>query len=149
MALGIFLELEGITGGSVDATHGGKILVEGWSFSVGTAEEHNKSFDLTVIADQATPRLFVQCLAGGVIPSGKITVRDGSAVDIWVIRMSGVTVTRLGATALASLSRPTAEISLARERVAGTYTPVGPDGRPGTSVTGGWDLIENREWLPE
>jgi hypothetical protein len=88
-------------------------------------------------------------MARAVIPSGKITVRDGSGVDIWVIRMSGVTVTGLGATAMASHSRPTAEIGLACERVGATYTPLGPDGRPGTPVTGGWDLTENREWSPE
>ena len=155
MALGMFLQLDGIDGSVNDARHGGEISVVSWGFCVhhprpsdvgGPVDPERNSLDLVVVADAATPRMLVTCLDGSVIARGRITVRAGSGVEIFIVEMEGVVVTRLGATAQHTDNQPTAEVSLACQRVGGIYTPQLPSGEAGEPVSGGWDLIADREW---
>lgn len=152
MALGMYLELDGINGSVNHPDLEGSINIVDWTFRVDAPRDDaagtGEGIDLVLHADASAPHLFVACMAGRIVDRGRIVVRSGNGTVLFEVRLEGILVSSMGATAHHDDNQPTTHVNLKCQRVAGLYTARGADGTAGETTLGGWDLMAGREWTP-
>lgn len=152
-----FLTFKDITGSSVDKTHKGAIDIESfsWGLSVATAISGSGGAgagkpvfsDFSWVqsgSDISFPALFVDAAQGKKIASAELDlVKLGDKPFSYLtMTFTDVILTNLQV-AGSSGGVPWVDGSFAYGKVELKVTPQKPDGSPGASVTGTWDVIKN------
>ena len=87
MAVDYFLKIQGVDGESKAEGHTGEIQLESWSFGEtqqgsfayggggGAGKVQMQDFHFTMLANKASPKLFLACANGEHIPQGILTAR--------------------------------------------------------------------------
>jgi type VI secretion system secreted protein Hcp len=162
MAIDSFLLLETVDGESVDSVHEGEIDILSWSFGAHNASTSAKSTgagsggvsvqDITITkkVDKASPILFEKCCTGGVLPTGKITVRKagGEALEYLIVNMEQVFITGFQVSGTDGQETISEQVTLTFKSVGITYAPQLDDGSGGPGSGKGWSLAKNIAWAP-
>lgn len=152
----IFLQLDGVTGESVDAQHEGEIEALAWSW--GMAQPHSadgRSTGKTEFAplsiiktlDAASPVLMMHLVAGQTMRQGRLTLRSSTGdapVEYLTFSMENVRVNRLEDGTDSVAGRYVERMTLSFSQVEIEYIPISADGSAGDPVSFGWDLADNR-----
>jgi type VI secretion system secreted protein Hcp len=153
-----YVQLEGINGESKDANH--KDWIEALSFSYGVSQSASlftgggggvgkASFDVFSFehyVDKATPNLLKYCAAGKHVPKVVIAackVGDGSQ-EYLRITLLDVLVVRAGPTGSTADARLKEEVHLSYARIEVEVREQKSDGSLGPTVTGTWDVKQNK-----
>lgn len=145
-----FLKIEGIEGESLDEQHPGEIEVQSWSWgesnstrpygsSAGVGKVSMRDFHFTMPASKASPKLFLACAQGKIIPSATLTgaTADGTTFIKWEFK--DVIISNYVTNAEQVAGVPTDEIKLRYGKVTYTYIVQNADGTK-SEVRAGWDL---------
>jgi type VI secretion system secreted protein Hcp len=153
------LEIDGITGESLDSRHRDRIDVLSFSWSetqnvpvqsglgAGVGKVHVTDLHLVARTGTASPRLMVACASRQAIPAARLTCHLAGTVDaeFLVVTLAGARVTSYQvAGAVDSDALPTDEIALHFADIKIEYRVRRPDGTLGSVVTGEWNVRENR-----
>ena len=150
-----YLQIDGIPGESIDASHQGWIEVD--SFSWG---EHNAGSlaapemeDIVIVhsVDKASPQLYLACCQGTVIPEVTLEIcRPTAEKQIYLqyilknVMVSSVNgQTRRRGEAVVEDVLPLEEVSFNYQKISWTYTLADAN-----SITTCWDLVENAPLCP-
>lgn len=148
----MYLALEGIRGSVAHEGHVGSISVMTWSFVVDGPRvgepATGQGLNVVLHADESAPQLFVACMSGRIIPRGSIVVKSGSGTVLFEVELERILVAQMGTEADHDHNQPHTHLVLKCQRVAGVYVPRRADGTAEAPVSGGWDLLEDREWAP-
>ena len=157
----IFLQIEGIEGGSVDNEFRGAIEALEWSWGVtqdssnadatagragaGRANVHDLRF--THYLDSATPRLYEICATGRAVENARLTVRKlggpGIPPEYVVIDLKNVYVTSINTGGEGGEDRTTEEVSLSFSAFQFSYKRLDRNGKLIQNSPFGWDLARN------
>jgi type VI secretion system secreted protein Hcp len=150
-----FLEIDGIEGASTDDRRLGQIEIESWSWgesnprspvSRSTGKVAMKDFTFTMKTSKASPKLFLACAKGKIIPSATLTATNSSGQDYIVWELKEVIVSSYKPASSGSGDTvPTESMSLNFEKIIFTYTPQNPDGSLGAPIRAGWNRETNRK----
>ncbi|HET6264348.1 MAG TPA: type VI secretion system tube protein Hcp [Usitatibacter sp.] len=149
-AYDMFLKLDGIQGEATAKGHEKEIEV--FSFSWGMARTVQvmgarganagrpcvSEMNLMKRMDKTTPLLMANVMSGMVIPKGKLTLRKAGGdipLDFMVIELTSVLVSSVQESGSSGGDdTPMESISVHFTSAKATYTPQGPDGKPGSPV---------------
>lgn len=151
-----FLSIEGIEGETTAKGFEGQIKLD--SFSLGAHNETSigegagggagkvsvSNFNVTKSTDAASPLLFQACCKGQHFPNATVTMRKagGDQMVFLEYKFDTVYVEDLQWSGAAGGDEvPMESMSLAFGKVEVTYTKQNPDGSPGGSTVGRWDLM--------
>ncbi len=156
----IFVQIEGIDGESVDSNHSGWIEALAFTggvshtssiFSGGGTSERAEFEDVKIFKhlDKATPALYVSSAEGAHIPEVVIEItRPGESssgdVKYFEIRLTNVIVSRVETSVTEEVQIPIETVILNYGRIEWTYTVMDHTGQPSGTVSGGWDLEQNK-----
>jgi type VI secretion system secreted protein Hcp len=160
-AVDLFLEIDGITGDSVDATHRGAIDAVAFSWSeyatqasggggggFGFGKVNIGELQVVMRTSTASPLLLVACASGHRFATAKLTVRrsggDRRQRDFLVIGLTDVQVSgyRVGANESGDDDTPTDQVSLTFGTILVEVQALDGKGAVGHATKGGWDAIQ-------
>lgn len=156
----MFLELEGISGESLDFYHGNAMEIKDWQWTTvndaplkmnqDKATEHTKvtGVQVTKWCDRASVTLTQYCAIGKHIPTGWITCRknagDDAPVEFLEIEMTDVKITSVNWDAGRDQNlHETVKLDMAEFKV--TYRLQDNDGTTTSSVVFGFDLPNHKQ----
>jgi type VI secretion system secreted protein Hcp len=152
-----FLRIDGIRGDSMDAQHMDEIELATFSWGEwGAAVMSNTGFRLsgpvemqpfafTMPVSSASPKLFLACASGEIIPEAVLTVRDPAGREYLVLRLVDVLVTSYKTAADTTQDvLPIDEVALRFNKIEMAFRPLKPDGTLAEPIKAGWDLAQNR-----
>lgn len=153
----IFLKLDGITGGSVDAKHPGEIELISYSqafrnstnfgFGSGAGNGRVSCGDITVIKgiDVSSPALIQHVVTARHIATGVITFRRTGAdqQEYYVVRLTDVVVDAIEQVDPIGEPGINERVSLKARQFRFSFKPQRPDGSLGPEQTFGWDCVSN------
>ena len=172
MPLDIFLKLDGIEGESTARGHEKEIVVLSYEQGIdtpiiqqgggggGAGRPTFSGVRLRKAVDAASIPLLLACASGTHIKDARFTFqRPGQTpFDFYKVSLEDVLVTRVSQRAGTGPQYPLSfeeldagadsvgfldDVTLEYGRIRWEYQTVGPDGRPGAPVTGGWDRRAN------
>ena len=150
MAVDMFLKIDGLMGGSVDAKHAGEIDILSFSWGIHKTGSRPtfEDFQFTMRPDKALPGLELGCASGQHFVKALLSLRNaGTKAPIEFLKYelteavctsAGIELDKTGIDPL-----PLARASFSFGKVKWTYTEQKPDGSSGASIVGGWDLGKN------
>ena len=165
-----FIKLSGIDGDSMDDRHKDEIDVMTWAFGESVPASLSATLSRTATPVQMqdlkfttrtgkhSTRVFQMGASGQHIRDGVLSCKtvggvlpfDFIRIILADVRVSGYrieTPTNVGSPPMPmSDDYPVEEVSLSFSRIKIEYTFKKPDGSPGATLTGGWDLTTNRPW---
>lgn len=154
MAFDAFLKLKDVKGESTDSKHKDEIPILSFSWgadqSVGdsgggksSGKASIKSFRFSKKTDSSSTTLFIGCCTGKHFPDALVTVRraGGKPVEYLTYKFSDVMVESMqwGGTPGGD-ETPMESVILAFNKVDIRYTPMKPDGSPGSPVETSYDI---------
>ena len=153
-AMDMFLELDGIEGESKDEGHMNHIDVLAWSWGVEqsvtadtggvrrTGQANVGDLMITKYVDKSTPDLFLRCLDGRHISSGKLFVRRAGTTpqEFLVFRLERIIVSSVSTGGSGGEDRLTENVSLNFGKVEIDYTVFLEDGTALPIEKIGWDV---------
>jgi type VI secretion system secreted protein Hcp len=153
----MFLELDGIKGESVDATHKEKIDILAWSWGLsqsgtftsgsggGAGKANFQDVSVTKYIDKASTDLMYHCASGKHIAKGQIIVRKAGEkpLEYLVIKFTDMMVSSVSTGGSGGEDRLTENISLnfAKVEVAYKIQDAKGAGKDGGQFT--WDIAKN------
>lgn len=162
MAFDIFLKIDGIDGESTDDKHKNEIAILSYAWGEeaqttppggaggaggGAGKLVMRDFHFSMLVSSASPKLFLACAKGEHFRNAVLAVRraESSAAEFLKWQFTDVLISSYqtsgdGATG----TLPVDHASLKFSRIELEYSPVKPDGTPGTPVKAGWDLKSNK-----
>lgn len=157
MAQDIFLNLSGIAGESIDATHAGDIEVLEWTWSVrqpaamlagsgggaGKCTVEDLTFDHCT--DRASPNLVQYCLTGKHIARAILVMRKagGSPLEYLKMTMEDVLVTQVTPVYFNTMRAPRERVALSFSRFRQEYVVQNASGGSAGTVSVGYDVKAN------
>ena len=172
-AFDIYLKIDGIQGESTARGHEKEIIVRSYEQAVdatvtsggggggatGKATFSGARFRKPL--DKASIPLMLACATGKHIKSARFAFRrQGSNSDYYTITLEEISVTHIAQRAgdgpqfplsFESLNQGAAvtefleDVTLHYSRIKWHYLPLGPDGRAGSPIDGGWDIKANKK----
>lgn len=155
-AVDYFLKIDGIEGESKDSKHKDEIEILSYSWGLsqsgtfslggggGAGKVQFQDFHFTSSVSKASPLLFLGCATGEHIKEATLTARRAGEQqqEFLVIKMNDILISsyQSGGDAV-----PTDQFSLNFAKVLYSYTPQDETGKPGETVTAGWDLKTNKK----
>jgi type VI secretion system secreted protein Hcp len=153
----LFLRLDGIQGGTLDARHQGEIDLLSYSQSftrpatggqAGPPPTANcGAVIVTKLIDQSSPDLIAAVLLGTVIRTAVITFRNqgGRAIEYYKVTLSDVVIQSITQTDVSPTDPTTIleQVSMNANRFIFEYTPQLANGSSGAPITFGWDCFRN------
>jgi type VI secretion system secreted protein Hcp len=161
MAIDVYLQLDGIKGGSTDDKHKDWIecsevhwaINQPRSATASTAGGHTaeraelKEVTFEKVSDLSSPILMQTCAMGKTIPKAKIEFMRadgrGERIKYFEIELENVLIGGVSPSIHAG-SLLSEYVSLKFSKIRWTYTTQRISGGPGGSTVGGWDLAANR-----
>jgi type VI secretion system secreted protein Hcp len=154
-----FLKLDGIVGESLDRVHKDEIEVQSFSLGVsnsgstqigggtGTGRASFSDLSLSATLSKASPALALACASGQRITKATLTFRTSGAtpVEVYTVVLENVLVSSVSTTGTADDGRPNEAYSLNYGSIVWKYTPIQANGSPGTSISAGWNITQNRK----
>jgi type VI secretion system secreted protein Hcp len=152
-----FLKIEEIKGEARPKAHENEIEVLSWSWgetqSVFPSETRKsggsvtmRDFHFTARASSASPLLFVYCAGAKRIKSAVLTCeqdhKQGKHIYL-TITFSNVVVSSYDVEGGSAGDRACDRVTLKFTKIELTYTPIKPDGTPGSNFANSWDLSLN------
>ena len=160
MAVDMFLKIGDIKGESTDDKHKDEIEVMSYSWGLsqsgtlafgggaGAGKVQFQDFHFTSSLSKASPLLFLGCATGEHIKDAVLTARRSGEErqEFLVIKMNDILISsyQTGGSS-GSDAVPTDSFSLNFAKVEYAYTPFDETGKPGQTVTAGWDLKLNKK----
>lgn len=159
---GAYLKIEGIQGGSNDSRHLGEIeviafhhgltqAVTGTASSTGNISGQRVNmgqFTITKQLDKASPKLAGEAAKGTVFQNVilSLTSASGDKAEYMSYRLRNVVIAsvNVGGNAGGEGGVPFEEVGLAFTRIEWKFTDTDGIGGPGGTVSGCWDLAENK-----
>jgi type VI secretion system secreted protein Hcp len=157
MAQDIFLNLSGIAGESIDATHTGDIEVLEWAWSVrqpanmhagsgggaGKCAVEDLTFDH--YTDRASPNLVQYCLTGKHIARAILVMRKagGSPLEYLKMTMEDVLVTQVAPVYYNTMRVPRERVALSFSRFRQEYVVQNASGGSAGTIGVGYDVKAN------
>lgn len=152
-----FLKIDGISGESQDATHGGEIEVTSWRWKMeqqasmhsgsggGAGKATINDLEFLHHIDRASPNLMRYCLTGRHIPKAVLTLRKAGTDPLEFLRitMNDVVITGVQMSAVGTLYLE--HVSLSFSKVKQEYAVQSSTGGSGGLVTATFDIKENRD----
>jgi len=155
----MFLKLDGIQGESTDDKHKNEIDLLTFSFGatqpgsaghgggsgVGKVQVHDMT--MTKYMDKSSPKLFEACAKGTHTAQAVLTCRKagGTQQEYLKITLKEVIVSSIKNNASGGDSLPTETLTLNFSYIKMEYKPQDEKGNLGGVVSGGWDLLKNKE----
>jgi type VI secretion system secreted protein Hcp len=154
-----FLKIEGIEGESQDAKHKGELQIETYNFGAsqtgshaaggggGAGKAHLQDFSFVMLANKASPKLFLACCNGHHIPKAVLTCRKAGKDQQEYLK---VTLTDLLVSSFQSGGPhkgellPFDSVSLNFAKLEIEYKEQKADGTLGAPIKAGWDLKSNK-----
>jgi type VI secretion system secreted protein Hcp len=158
-AVDYFLKIDGIEGESQDARHKGALQIETYNFGAnqtgahaaggggGAGKAHLQDFTFVMLANKASPKLFLACCNGEHIKKAVLTCRKAGKEQQEYLK---VTLSDLLISSFQSGGphkgelMPFDSVSLNFARIEIEYREQKPDGTLGAAVKTGWDLKSNK-----
>ena len=139
--------MNGITGESTAPGHVGDNDATGFTLGVTNSGVPTATFtDVTVTkyVDKATPTLLVDVAGGKNISTVTLFVQSTSptTLDFYQVVLTNVRITSVSDAGLVN-GRPTETVTFSFQKIEIDYTPINPDGSPGTPVIGCWNRSTN------
>jgi type VI secretion system secreted protein Hcp len=158
MAVDMFIKIGDIKGESTDSKHKDEIDVLSWSWGAsqsgsahmggggGSGKVQVQDLTLTKYIDAASPTLLKMCCDGSHIKACKLTVRKAGKDPLEYLKISleDAIVTSISTGGSGGQDRLTENVTLNFARFGVTYTPQTPTGAAAPSVSGGWDIAQNK-----
>ena len=164
MAIDMFLKIDGIDGESTDDKHKDEIAILSYAWGEtqlapiggaggaggaggGAGKIAMQDLYFSMPVNKASPKLFLACAKGEHLRSAVLTVRHAGAspTEFLKWRFTDVLISSYQtASDLATGVLPTDRASLKFGKIEVEYSPVKPDGTPGTPVKAGWDINANK-----
>ena len=158
MTIEIFLKIEGIDGESTDVKHKNEIDILFYAWSEvqpapagggggGAGKISMQDLHFSMLANKASPILFLACAKGERYKSAVLTVRRAGAAPTEFLkwRFTDVLITSYQTAGdVTTGALPADHASLKFSRIEVEYSPVKPDGTLGTPVKAGWDSKTNK-----
>jgi len=159
MAVDMFLNIDGIEGEAMDASHTGEIDVIAFSWGMtqsgsaqiagggGAGKVNVQDMSITKYLDTASTVLMQKCCSGKHFPSAILTCRKAgdTPVEFFKVTMEEVLVTSVSEGGGGGEDRQTENISLNFAKVKVEYTPQEADGAAGAASELGWNILTNEE----
>lgn len=165
MPANLYLSIPGLTDGpgtpqsgttTIDAVQ--YLQISSFSFSVagqpgepaaaagaGAGKVQFSPFSVALPADFATPRLFQACATGKVFPTATLLVRTaGGSPQIITQRYEFKQVAVQSLAVSASAQSDEQSVSFGYRTLIISFTPVSAQGQAGETVSGGFDLTQNK-----
>lgn len=154
-----FIKIDGIPGESKDSKHSGQIDVLQWGYSVsqtstshtgggsGAGKANFGELHFTHYVDKATPNLMKYCASGKHISTVEVScckVGDGSQ-EYMKITLNEVLITHVSPMGSTSDPRVTESVGMSYGKVKVEVKEQNTDGSMGATVTGTWDVKQNKE----
>jgi type VI secretion system secreted protein Hcp len=155
-----FLKIEGVDGESPDASHGGEIQIESFSWGETNSGTHAagggggagkvsmQDFHFVMQMCKATPVLMLKCASGEHIPSAQLTCRKAGTdqQEFLKIKFTDLLVSsyQTGGSAHGDIV-PMDQVSMNFTKIEFEYAPQKADGTLDSPVTAGWDLKKNQK----
>ena len=142
----MFLKITNVQGESSADKHKGEIDVLAWSWGTSNGGAVTKKgvvpavcvqdLSLTKWIDSASPTLIAMGIVGQTSPTAVLTVRRaGEGQDEYLkLTMTNVSISSYSTGGSGGEDRLTEQITLHFDSMQGSYTPQGPDGKPGTAI---------------
>lgn len=157
MAVDMFLEIEGVSGESVDKAFTGKIDILAWSWGVsnsgsahvgggaGAGKANVQDLSITKYVDKSSPVLMGASCTGEHFKSAKLSLRKagGKPLVYYTIEMTEVLITSVSTGGSGGEDRLTENVSLNFAKVVVKYTPQKPDGTGDVEVPMTFDIAAN------
>jgi type VI secretion system secreted protein Hcp len=158
-AVDYFLKIDGIDGESQDAKHKGELQIESYNFGAsqmgshaaggggGAGKAHLHDFTFVMLANKATPKMFLACCNGEHIKKAVLTCRKAGKDQQEYFR---VILTDLLISSVQSGGPhkgellPFDSVSLNFAKIEIEYREQKSDGSLGPAVKAGWDLKGNK-----
>lgn len=161
MAVDIFMKIEGIDGESTDDGHpkwfelesansGVSQPVSGASATGGRTGGRADFQDICVVktVDNATPDIYIYCATGKHIPKIELefclATEEKHCFHKCTIEDCIVTSITCGGTSQDE-TKPLETVCFAYGKIKWEYTPIGNDGKPGSTTERAWDLEKNKK----
>jgi type VI secretion system secreted protein Hcp len=152
-----FLRIDGIQGGSIDSKHKGEIDIEsfGWGEQNtpspgggggGAGKVNMRDFHFVARTNKASPVLLVACASGQHFKSATLTGRSSqkASLDFLTVSFTDVLVSSYDIGS-AQDALPADQFSLNFATILMQFKEQKPDGSVGATVSGGWDLKNNKK----
>jgi type VI secretion system secreted protein Hcp len=158
-AVDYFLKIDGIEGESYDAKHKGAIQIETYNFGAnqtgshsaggggGAGKAHLHDFSFVMLANKASPKLFLACCNGQHIPKAVLICRKAGKEQQEYLK---VTLSDLLISSFQSGGphkgelMPFDSVSLNFAKIEFEYREQKADGALAGSIKAGWDLKSNK-----
>ena len=161
MPANLYLSIPGLTDGpgtpqsgtTIDAVQ--YLQISSFSFGVagppgepagaGAGKAQFSPFSVALPVDFATPRLFQACATGKVFPAATLLVRTaGGGPQITTQRYDFKQVAAQSLAVSGSAQSDEQSISFGYRTLSISFTPVNAQGQAGQTVSGGFDLTQNK-----
>lgn len=156
----MFLTIPNVAGESKDSSHPNAITISSYQFgtanqaNIGSAtggagagkiQFHDLNFTHTV--DSSSALLFQAEATGAHYNNVVLTVRKaGGTADYLTLTLGTVFVSSIVQHSNGDI--PTETVTLTYGQLKVNYMPTNPDGTLGSAITGGWDIVQNTQFLP-
>ena len=161
MAIDMFLKIDGIDGESTDDKHKNEIAILSYAWGetqpapiggtggagAGAGKIAMQDLHFSMPVNKASPKLFLACAKGEHFRSAVLTVRHtgASPTEFLKWRFTDVLISSYQTAGdVATGALPADRASLKFGKIEVEYSPVKPDGTPGTPVKAGWDIVANK-----
>jgi len=156
-AVEYFLKLDDIEGESRDETHKKQIEIESYSWGLsqsgtmalggggGAGKVQFQDFHFTKKIDKSSPMLFLKCATGEHIKEGILLGRKAGEEqhEFLQIKMNDIIITSYQNGGSGGDVVPTDQFSLNFTKIHFAYKTQDEPGKPGETVSAGWDLKRN------
>ncbi len=154
-----FIKIDGIPGESKDAKHAGQIDVLSWGYGVsqsstshtgggsGTGKANFSELCFSHYIDKSTPNLMKYCASGKHIPTVELScckVGDGSQ-QYMKVTLNEVLITHVQPSGSTSDARVVEQVGMSYGKIKVEVKEQNTDGSMGATVTGTWDVKQNKE----
>lgn len=106
-----------------------------------------QDFHFTMKVNKASPQLFLHCAEGNHFPKADLIVRKAGDPDIefFKVMLSDVMITSYSVSGESGGEVPQEQITVNFGKIEMEYKEHSPEGTPGASTVGGWDLKKNKK----
>lgn len=154
-----FLKLADIPGESLDSTHKDWIDIMSWSWGLsnpsassatggaGAGKVRFHDLVITKLVDKASPQLLLACASGKHIKTAKVVARKAGGEHDYLIYTFQNLLCSSDKISGSGTNFPTEEITLNFSQVHVEYHQQNADGKLGSAIGGGWDIVKNQPLL--
>jgi len=157
MAQKIFVKIEGIPGESTDQRHKDEIEVLNWSWSflqqqsgprgggAGGGKPVVSGIAFTHKIDKSSPLLMSKCLTGAQFREAILSIQSSRPdLDNLVFKAQDVLISSVVLSDNVEDPYPAETVTYTFKKITEEYTPLKPDGTPGTKITSCYDITANK-----